>query len=291
MAGIAADRTITTRLSGVPDEHALIATIAAALPKPPAGAVEVGIGDDAAVLPGGLLLAADMLVDGVHFRVAERTAEWIGARAAGANLSDIAAMGGEPICLTASFGAPDGFTGVDALARGIASHGVPLVGGDLSRSPVLVVSIAVLGRAERPVLRSTAREGDLLAVTGRLGGQAASGYSAAVVPRLAEGRMLAGCATAMIDLSDGIATDAARLAAASGLRARIELERLPRAPDATIEQAATGGEDFELLAALPPGEPLPPDVTVVGVLERGSGIELQDGSGRPVALTGWDHFR
>src|SRR5579871_1565891 len=272
-------------------EDDLIAAITAVLPAAAPGLVDVGIGDDAAVLPGGLLLAADMLVDGVHFDASIRTAEWIGARAAAANLSDIAAMGGEPICLTASLGIPDGFPDVAGLARGIGRHGVPLAGGDLSRAPVLVVSLAVLGRAERPLLRSTARAGDRLAVTGPLGAQAAGGYAADVEPRLAEGRRLAGVATAMIDLSDGIATDAARLAAASGLRARVYLERLPLAPGAGIEQAATGGEDFELLAALPPDVPVPAGLTEVGTLLQGEGIELLDGAGRPVGLTGWDHFR
>jgi thiamine-monophosphate kinase len=271
-------------------EDDLIAAIAGALPGALPGQVEVGIGDDAAVLAGGLLLAADMLVDGVHFDGGGRSGEWIGARAAGANLSDIAAMGGDPLCLTASLGLPDGFADVAGLARGLASYGVPLVGGDLSRAPALVVSVAVLGRAERPVLRSTAHAGDVLCVTGSLGGQAACGYSARVRPRLAEGRALAGSATAMIDLSDGIATDAARLAAASGLRARIVLACLPRAAGATVEQAAAGGEDFELLAALPPDRPLPDGVTPVGELVTGTGIELLEGSVREVALRGWDHF-
>ena len=113
-----------------------------------------------------------------------------------------------------------------------------------------MVSIAALGRAERPVLRSGGSPGDLLVVTGRLGAQAASGYTAPVTPRIAEGRSLAEVASAMIDLSDGIASDAARLAEASGCAAVVELERLPRAAGASVEQAAAGGEDFELLAAL-----------------------------------------
>ena len=267
----------------------MIAAITRAAGCPPAG-IEVGIGDDAAVLAGGLVLAGDMLVDGVHFHSGRSAAAAIGRRAAAANLSDMAAMGADPVCLIASLGIPDGFRDAADLAAGIASHGVPLVGGDLSSAPVLVVSLAALGRAERPVLRSTGRPGDRLAVTGRLGAQVVGGYALEVVPRLAEGRALAGVASAMIDLSDGIATDARRLAAASGVRAEIDLDRLPRAPGASVEQAATGGEDYELLAALPPDAPVPPGMTTVGRLVDGQGLVLRDRNGRPVELTGWDHF-
>ena len=121
--------------------------------------VAVGIGDDAAVLPGGLVLAGDMLVEGVHFDRTRSDAFTIGRRAAAANLSDMAAMGAVPVCMLAAFGVPDGFEDVVALAAGIADHGVPLVGGDLTRADQLVVSIAVLGRADRPVLRSGGNAG------------------------------------------------------------------------------------------------------------------------------------
>ncbi len=252
--------------------------------------VAVGIGDDAAVLPGGLVLATDMLVDGVHFDAARTDPYRIGHRAAAANLSDMAAMGAEPVCLVAAFGLPRGFDAVVELARGVAGHGVELRGGDLSRADKLVISIAALGRAERPVLRSGGRPGDRLVVTGTLGGQAASGYTDLVTPRLAEGRSLAAVATAMIDLSDGIAGDLGRLARASGCGARVELAALPLAPGATVEQAAAGGEDFELLAAVPDGVELPVAVTVVGVLTDPPRVLLVDRSGRPVELHGWDHF-
>ncbi len=152
------------------------------------------------------------------------------------------------------------------------------------------MSVTALGRAERPVLRSGGRPGDLLVVTGTLGGQAASGYPARVTPRLAEGRALAAVATAMLDLSDGIATDVRRLAAASGTGAVVELERLPRAPGATVEQAAAGGEDYELLAAVPADVPVPVAVTVVGRLTDTGAVALVDAAGVPRALRGWDHF-
>ena len=194
--------------------------------------------------------------------------------------------------MLAAFGVPDGFEDVAALAAGIADHGVPLVGGDLTRADQLVVSIAVLGRAERPVLRSGGSPGDLLVVTGRLGGQAASGYTAQITPRIAEGRSLAQVATAMIDLSDGIASDAARLAEESGCGAVVELALLPRAEGATVEQAACGGEDYELLAAIDPAVTVPAGVpvTVVGRLVEGTGLRLVDADGVTADLHGWDHF-
>jgi len=254
------------------------------------GRIAVGIGDDAAVLDGGLVASADMLVEGTHFDRRRLDARSIGARAAAANLSDMAAMGAEPLCLLASLGLPEGFDEVAALAEGLAAHGVPLVGGDLVRAQSLVVSVAVLGRAGRPVLRSGGRPGDRLVVTGELGGQAASGFTRPVVPRLAEGRALAAVATAMIDISDGIAADAGRLAAASGCQAVVELGRLPVAAGATVEQAASGGEDYELLAALPPQATPPVPVVEVGRLAEGEGCVLLDPAGSPVDLHGWEHF-
>jgi len=252
--------------------------------------VAVGIGDDAAVLDGGMVLASDMLVEGVHFDRSRLQAHAIGSRAAAANLSDMAAMGAEPVCMVAALGLPEGYGDAEQLAAGIASHGVPLVGGDLSRCGELVISIAALGRADPPVLRSGGRAGDVLWVTGRLGAQAASGFIAPVVPRLVEGRALARVATAMIDLSDGIATDAGRLAEASGCGVLVELDRLPLAAGADVRLAAAGGEDYELLAALPPGVPPPVAMTEVGRLTDEGGARLVDGSGAAVELSGWDHF-
>jgi thiamine-monophosphate kinase len=270
-------------------EDDLVAVIAAVAGAAGAG-VDVGIGDDAAVLAGGIVASTDILVDGVHFDASRHTVRDIGHRAGAASLSDMAAMGAEPLCLLAAFGLPDGFADVRELAAGMAEHGVPLVGGDLSRSGQLLVSVTAIGRAERPVLRSGGRPGDRLVVTGTLGGQAAGGYMARVTPRIAEGRALATVATAMLDLSDGIATDACRLAAASGTGAVVELRRLPRAPGATVEQAAAGGEDYELLAAVPEGAELPVPVTVVGRLTGDAAVRLLDAEGRERSLRGWDHF-
>ncbi len=270
-------------------EHELIELIAKV-----AGAgdgVVVGIGDDAAVLEGGLVVSTDMLIEGVHFDRDRLDDRAIGARAAGANLSDLAAMGAIPLCLVAAFGLPEGFAGTRQLAAGLASYGVPVAGGDLSRAPVLTLSVTAVGRAQQPVLRSGGRPGDRLVVTGRLGAQAASGYTLPVIPRLAEGLELAAIAGAMIDVSDGIAGDVRRLAAACGCGAKVWLERLPVAPGATVEQAAAGGEDFELLAAVGPSLPLPDWVTDVGVLIEGAVVELLDAAGVARELDGWDHFR
>jgi thiamine-monophosphate kinase len=271
-------------------EDDLVAAIAAVAGGGGGAGVTVGIGDDAAVLADGVVASTDMLVDGVHFDSRRLSIRDIGHRAAAASLSDMAAMGAEPLCLLAAFGLPEGFDGARELAAGIHEHGVPLSGGDLSRSGQLLLSVTAIGRAERPVLRSGGRPGDLLVVTGTLGGQAAGGYTARVSPRLGEGRALAAIATAMLDLSDGIATDVGRLAAASGTGAVVELERLPRAPGASLEQAAAGGEDYELLAAVPEGAEPPVPVTTVGRLTGDGKILLLDAQGRPRTLRGWDHF-
>jgi thiamine-monophosphate kinase len=264
----------------------LLAQVAGASPE-----LLVGIGDDAAVLDGGLVVCVDALVDGVHFRSEALAARDIGLRAAAANLSDLAAMGARPLALLAAIGLPDGYVGVQELAAGIAGHGVPLAGGDLTRAPVLTVAVTALGRAARPVLRSGGQPGDRLVVSGPLGGQAASGYTLPVTPRLAEGAELALVAHAMIDLSDGIASDVRRLASASGTGAVVNLALLPRAPDATLEQAAAGGEDYELLAAVPPDAVLPAWATDVGELTEHPEVLLVDADGTARDLVGFDHFR
>jgi thiamine-monophosphate kinase len=270
-------------------EDELVSAIARAVGEP-SGGVVLGIGDDAAVLDDGTVVSTDILVEGVHFDLGRTSPRDVGHRAATANLSDLAAMGARPVALLAAFGLPSGFDAAAEIAAGMREHGVPIAGGDLSRAPVLIVSVTALGRSERPVRRSGGRPGDLLVVTGPLGGQAAAGYAHRVMPRTDEGCALASVATAMIDLSDGIATDAARLARASGTGAVIELERLPRAPGATVEQAATGGEDYELLAAVPPGAEPPVPVTVVGRLTDGGDVLIVDAAGAPHDLRGWDHF-
>src|SRR4051794_22293948 len=147
----------------------------------------LGIGDDAAVLEGGVVVCCDMLVDGVHFDSSRQSLRQVGARAAAVNLSDLAAMGARPVCLLAAFGLPPDRGDAGELAAGVASHGVPLAGGDLSRAASLTVSVTAVGRAEHPVLRSGGRAGDRLVVTGSLGAQAVAGFTAGGTPRVRGG--------------------------------------------------------------------------------------------------------
>jgi len=244
-------------------------------PEWPPPADEVWIGDDAAVVAspkGALLFAVDAVVSDVHLDMSLGTLADLGWRAVVANLSDLAAMGGRPGHALVSVVAPRG-TDLELIYRGIADasrrFGCPVVGGDLvSTGPKLnepasglsegtgptVVTVAVTGRCDRPVLRSGARPGDCIYVTGPLGASAAgrarkgrllSAYLRPV-PRLAAGEAarLAG-ATAMIDVSDGFALDLHRLADASGVG--FELEKIPVADGATLEEALGGGEDYELV--------------------------------------------
>ena len=213
-----------------------------------------GIADDAAQV-AGLVVTQDALVEDVHFRLDWISWRDLGFRAAAVNLSDLAACGAEPEGLIVSLGAP-GDTAVEdviELYEGMVETGVPVLGGDTTRAPQLVLSVTALGRAERVPGRSGARPGDLLVVTGPLGGAGAAFRAGRFVRpplRLAEGRRLAAAAHAMLDVSDGIAADAAHLAERSGCRLVLELDRVPRAGGATVEDLGFG-EDYELLAAVP----------------------------------------
>jgi thiamine-monophosphate kinase len=243
---------------------------------------------DAAVVEG-LVVTQDALVENVHFRLDWISFRELGFRAAAVNLSDLAASGAEPAALVVTLGAPAD-TELDDLLElyeGIAETGVPVVGGDTTKAPQLVLSVSALGRAERVPGRAGARPGDLLVVTGPLGaaGAAFREQRFARPPiRIEEGRRLAETAHAMLDISDGIARDTGHIAQRSGVRCVVELDRVPLAPGATVDDLGFG-EDFELLAAVDR-----PDFHVVGRCEEGEGVELlRDGS--PYALTGWDHFK
>jgi len=125
-------------------EDALVSAIARAV-GPPSGGVALGIGDDGAVLDDGTVASTDVLVEGVHFDLARMTPRDVGHRAAAANLSDLAAMGARPVALLAAFGLPPGFEDAAEIAAGMSEHGVPIAGGDLSRAPVLIVSVTAIG--------------------------------------------------------------------------------------------------------------------------------------------------
>lgn len=319
-------------------ELALIERITAVNPVR-AGTI-LGIGDDAAVLDvgGPVVVTHDMLVDGVHFRGATTGLRDLGWKALAVNLSDLAAMGAEAVAAVVGLGLPPGALGpgdVDALYAGMddlaAAAGVTVAGGDVTSCPALVLAVTAVGRAlpgVAPVRRSGARAGDVLCVTGALGAAAAGlrllddpallpalAARDALVdahrrpqPRLEAGLRLAACgATAMLDLSDGLALDAGRMAAASGLRAEIDLAALPVAPGvaevaaaagvAPAELAATGGDDYELLVALPEAalggcrDGLGVPLTAVGRMVDGSGVALRRADGAPwePPRAGWVH--
>jgi thiamine-monophosphate kinase len=248
-----------------------------------------GIEHDAAVV-GGLVATQDALVEGVHFRFDLVSWRELGFRAAAVNISDLAASGAEPLALLVTLGAPaeTSLDHVVELYEGLNEAGVPVRGGDTTRAPSVVLSVTALGRSGRIPGRAGARPGDVLVVSGPLGAAGAAfraGRLSHPPLRVEEGKLLAGAATAMLDISDGLAVDAAHIADRSGCRLAIELERIPLAPGAQLEDVGFG-EDYELLAATP--DPL--GFTVIGRCEAGSGVSLTL-HGEPFALAGWEHFR
>lgn len=247
------------------------------------------IGDDTAELEDGLIVTQDALLEDVHFRLAWISYRELGFRAAAVNLSDLAAAGAEPEALLVTLGAPSETHVEDVLElyEGLNEPRVPVVGGDTTRAQLLYVTVTALGRSQRVPGRAGARAGDALVVTGPLGAAGAAfreNRHARPPLRIEEGRRLAARAHALTDISDGLAVDGAHIADRSGCRLTIDLERVPLAPGATQEDVAFG-EDYELLAATP--DPL--GFPVVGRCEEGGGLEIRL-DGRPVPLTGWDHF-
>jgi thiamine-monophosphate kinase len=240
------------------------------------GAQAEGIGDDAAVVdvPAGerLVVSVDASVDRVHFRRDWMSPSEIGYRAATAALSDLAAMAATPRGLLVTLVVPeDARSLLAALADGIGGAarqvGIPIVGGDLSRGEELSITCTVLGSSASPARRSAVRPGDILYVTGLLGGPSAAlrAYREGQVPepawrerflrpkaRLAEARWLAQHGVqAMIDISDGLASELQHLAAASGVALRLDVERVPTLRGCTLADATRGGEEYELLLASP----------------------------------------
>jgi thiamine-monophosphate kinase len=248
-----------------------------------------GIENDATVVEG-LVVTQDALVEGVHFRFDLLGWRELGARAAGVNMSDLAASGADPLALLVALGLPAETELEDVLElyAGLNERGVPVRGGDTTRADRVVMSVTALGRAGRVPGRAGARPGDLVVVTGPLGaaGVAFRGGRLAPVPdRIEEGKRLAEVATAMLDVSDGLGLDAAHIAERSGVRLTIELESVPLAAGAELDDAGFG-EDFELLATTP--DPL--GFPVIGRVEEGEGLVLTF-RGEPYSLSGWEHFR
>jgi thiamine-monophosphate kinase len=311
---------------------------------PTAARIVVGSGDDAAVTvpSAATVTSVDSVVEGVHFRRAIAPLPSVGRKALGTALSDLAAMGASPGEAYVQLALPEDLEAEaclelgEGVAAAAAEHGVRVVGGDVTRAPVLWVATTVVGHApsaDMLVRRSGAEPGDLLAVTGELGGAAAGlllldrpGLAEALLDEVAEalrrrqleptpplsaGRALATAgAKAMIDVSDGLGRDAGHLAEASGVGLAIELGRLPlqegveevaRAAGVDVHELATArGEDYELLAAVPPdGLREASDavaaagtrLTSIGTVTEGEGVVLREPDGSEREASGYDHLR
>jgi len=310
-------------------ERKLIDRIRRLVP-PGKGPLIRGIGDDGAVLRVSsgyeLLVTTDLYIEDVHFRTQWHPPQSVGHRCLARGLSDIAAMGGEPVACFLSLALParlpqawvDGFLhGLTRLARRFK---VQLAGGDVSSARNITADIMVIGQvpAGKAVLRSGAKAGDRIYVTGELGGSAAllerlydrkrvrpSGSSRHFYPqpRIEVGRRLSrqGLATAMIDLSDGLSVDLNHICNESRVAATIRAAAIPLAPGAELKHALHGGEDYELLftasaKAKVPAEIAGVQVTEIGVIGRQKDyravIQILNENGRTQALLpkGWQHF-
>jgi len=288
------------------------------------GAQAAGIGDDAAVLaiPAGerLVVSTDASVENVHFRREWMTAEEIGGRAAAAALSDLAAMGATPRGLLLALNIPELWRPeLEPLARGVgtvaASAGCPIIGGNVSAAGELSLTITVLGSVVQPLTRSGARDGDIIFVTGRLGGSGAAlrallaGEKPAVahrarfvapVPRLREARWLAEHgARAAIDISDGLVADASHLARASGVSLSLDERAVPCVSGVSVEDALASGEEYELLVAVPPASDIRADeferefglpLTAIGVVSAPGASAVTLRGSRAVGSRGHDHL-
>ncbi|MEQ9616464.1 MAG: thiamine-phosphate kinase [Phycisphaerales bacterium] len=271
--------------------------------------IVVGPGDDCAVLRGGLLVTVDQLVEGRHYEPGTPLRA-IARKAVGRAVSDIAAMGGTPSCGFASAALRTGFDREDELfdlmSKAAIDLGCPLAGGDISRvGGPTVLSLTILGRAHPsrgPVLRSGARAGDQVHVTGRLGGAVSSGRHLEPTPRVAEARWLCDALgdqlTGMIDLSDGLGRDAGRIGRASGVRLELDAKRLPTHPhDGDLLGWLAQGEDYELLfTARGEVDPSSMPTGLASVTRIGRAIDGSPGAvcaigGETVNIDelGWDH--
>jgi thiamine-monophosphate kinase len=306
------------------------------------GILTLGIGDDCAVMRPrrgeDLVVTTDLSLENVHFRRDWHPPESVGHRCLARGLSDLAAMGARPEAAFLSLALPEELTGswmagfLDGLMALAERHRVPLAGGDMAKSPpgmhrggggLVVADIVLLGSVPRgrALLRSGARAGDEIYVTGALGGSAAellalerrpAGFRTRdkarhphlyPEPRLTAGRKLLrdSLATAAIDVSDGLSTDLSHLCEESGVASEIEAETLPVDARATLEQALHGGEDYELLFTASPKAVVPSQLGGVSVHRigrmkkpgRGPLMEIVRQGGKRTALAagGWEHFR
>jgi thiamine-monophosphate kinase len=327
------------------NEDVIVRKIAHSFPPSRSPAVRqflpLGIGDDAALFrpnPGHeTILTCDWFLEGTHFFRDKHPPDSVGWKCLARAVSDIAAMGGAPRCFLLSLALPETDTGrwldlfLGGLRRASRKFQCALAGGDTTRRNEILINVAVVGevRSGRALLRSTARPGDFLYVSGRLGeaelglqivrrGQGAASKNNLLIrkhlypePRLALGQWLVkkGLATALMDLSDGLSSDLSRLCAASAVGARIEKAKIPRipAPRATAKHgcdpmhlALHGGDDYELLFAVPSSKAkLIPEtfrglrLTAIGRITREQQLMLLEENGRARQLLpyGWDPFR
>jgi thiamine-monophosphate kinase len=295
-----------------------------------AGSIVRGIGDDCAVLrhpPGTeLLVTTDLCLEDVHFRRAWHPAAVVGHRCLTRGLSDIAAMGGEPLACFLSLGLPEDLpqVWVTGFLRGLLAQArrfnIQLAGGDISSARQITADIVVTGQvpAGKAVLRSGARPGDRIYVTGSLGGSAAtltqlftgkkikparSNPHFYPTPRIEVGKWLRkrALATAMIDLSDGLSVDLAHIGGESRVTAVIEAAKIPIGKAADLERALHGGEDYELLFTAPKRGKIPAQIAGIWITEIGvignpadysSAIQIlkDNGKVRPLSQRGWQYF-
>ena len=252
------------------------------------------IGDDCAIVPApanqDLLFTTDFSIENVHF-TSKSSALEIGYRAVARSLSDIAAMGGKPLyCLVSLAIAPwtdehwitSFYRGINRLLR---RHQTELAGGDISHARQLVCDVMICGSVGkgRALLRSGAKPGDIIYVSGPLGGWR---HKPVIVPRLDIGRRLIGKATACMDISDGLALDLHRLCLASGVAA--EIDSVPLLKRATVAQALHDGEDYELLFTAPPRRRVPG--IPIGAITKGNPGTLRY-RGAKLAPHGYDHLQ
>ncbi len=288
--------------------------------------VRVGIGDDALVLDNGIVVTSDSYEEGVHFSSGYFSPRDIGFKSAGATLSDLAAMGAEPICLLVNlFCSRDlGIDNLKSLYAGMeevsSSVGAQIAGGDTVASEKLILSLTALGKAPNSLLRSGAKPGDSLYLSG-FPGLSAVGHTALATaspgfpeskekhlrpkPRVSLGIELRELASSAIDTSDGISTDAAHLAHSSGIKLIIEQELLPAHPEILLwanghgtdlsSLMLNGGEDYELLftsSAGIPSEIAGSRITRIGRIEEGEGVYLEiEKRTQPLPSKGYDHFK
>ncbi|MDQ3065979.1 MAG: thiamine-phosphate kinase [Actinomycetota bacterium] len=251
-----------------------------------------GTEHDAAELGDGLVVTQDALVEGIHFRLDTLSWRELGFRAAVVNISDLAASAARPQVLLVTLALPEHLDveNVVELYEGLAEAGVPVRGGDTTRAREVMISVTAIGRSDRVPGRAGARPGDRVVVTGPLGGAGAAfreGRNIRPPIRVDEGLRLGAVATAMLDLSDGIAVDAGHVARRSGVRVVIDLDAVPLT--GTLDDLGFG-EDFELLAAIPPSNTLSLGFPVIGRVEEGEGVLLLR-SGEPYELRGYEHFK